>query len=127
MKKKISTSSAKAKGRRLQDWVAQTISKITGLPVGKDEYIAPREMGQSGTDVRLIGVAKQLVPFAIECKYQETWSIPAWIKQAKLNLGDFATWLLFVKKNHHEPIVIMDAEKFFQMYEKLLILMDNKN
>lgn len=49
----MKTKSGKAKGRRLQDWVAQRISDITELGWGKDMDITPREMGQTGTDVRL--------------------------------------------------------------------------
>lgn len=119
----ISIASRKAKGRNLQQYVAKRISDITGIPWGKDECIASREMGQTGTDVRLIGEAKKIFPFSIECKYQETWSVPAWIKQAKENwkksTGD---WLLFVRKNRHEEIVIMDAEAFFKIYEEYLKL-----
>ena len=115
MKKRISVHSAKAKGRRLQQWVMRKISELTGIPCGKDELIASREMGQSGTDVRLIGKAQKMFPFSVECKYQETWSIPAWIKQAKENRKSGTNWLLFVKKNQHEEIVVLDANVFFDL------------
>jgi hypothetical protein len=118
----ISIASRKAKGRNLQKYVAKKISEITGIPYGKDEMIASREMGQSGTDVRLIEKAKKLFPFSIECKYQETWSVPAWIKQAKDNWKKGTDWLLFMRKNRHEEIVCMDAEAFFKIYEEYLKL-----
>jgi hypothetical protein len=121
-KKSISISSRKAKGRGLQKWVAQKISEITGIPCGKDERIASREMGQSGTDIRLVGKAKEVFPFSIECKYQETWSVPAWIQQAKDNWGKGTDWLLFMRKNRHEEIVVLDAEAFFKIYEEYLKL-----
>lgn len=114
----MKVSSAKAKGRRLQQWAMRQISKLTGIPCGKDELIASREMGQSGTDVRLIGKAQQAFPYSVECKYQETWSIPAWIKQAKENQKEGTEWLLFIKKNHHEEIVVLDAEVFFKLLQK---------
>lgn len=112
---RISVQSAKAKGRRLQQWAMRKISELTGIPCGKDELIASREMGQSGTDVRLIGKAQKMFPFSVECKYQETWSIPAWIKQAKENRKSGTNWLLFVKKNQHEEIVILNAKIFFKL------------
>jgi hypothetical protein len=115
----IKVSSAKAKGRRLQQWVADKISKLLNIPVGRDEMIASREMGQSGTDVRLIGKAQELFPFSIECKYQETWSIPKWMEQAKENQKDGTAWLLFCKKNRVKPVVVMDAEEFFELYKKI--------
>src|SRR5690606_40989399 len=47
------------------------VSEVLQIPWGRDEMIAPREMGQSGTDVRLVGEAAQRLPFAIECKAQD--------------------------------------------------------
>jgi len=115
MKKRISVHSAKAKGRRLQQWAMRKISELTGIPCGKDELIASREMGQSGTDVRLIGKAQTMFPWSVECKYQETWSIPAWIKQAKENQKKGTNWLLFIKRNQHEEIVVLNADVFFDL------------
>jgi len=120
MKKRIKVSSAKAKGRRLQQWVAKQISNITGIICGKDELIESREMGQAGTDIKLYGKAREMFPFSVECKYQETWAIPTWIKNAKVNQIKGTDWILFVKKNRHEAIAIMDAEIFFSLYEQIL-------
>ena len=116
----ISVKSRKAKARKLQNWVAKKISELLNMPYGKDEMIAPREMGASGTDVRLIGTAKELFPYSVECKNQETWSIPSWIKQAKDNELEGTCWLLFCKKNRCKPVIVMDAEKFFEIYKKTL-------
>ena len=118
----MKTRSAKNKGARLQKWVAEKISKVLGIPCGKDELISSREMGQSGTDVRLIGKAKRLFKYSIECKNQETWTLPSWIKQAKSNQAKGTDWLLFIKKNHHEEIAIMDAEVFFKIQADLIKL-----
>ena len=118
-KKRISVQSAKAKGRKLQQWVADKISKLTDIPWGKDELIASREMGQSGTDIRLIGKAKQLFPFSVECKWQETWSIPSFIKQAKANQQKDTDWLLFCKRNSEDPIVVLDAAVFFKLLKRI--------
>lgn len=115
----MKTSSAKAKGRNFQNWVAQKISELLGIPYGKDEMIASREMGQNGVDIRLVGEAQKRFPFSVECKCQETWSIPAWIEQAKSNQKEGTDWLLFVKKNRKEPIVVMDANAFFNLLKKL--------
>lgn len=111
----ISVSARKAKGRRLQNWVASKISAILGIPYGKDEMISPREMGQSGTDVRLIGEAQTRFPFSIECKNQETWYIHEWMKQAKENEKVGTDWLLFMCRNDTEEIVCMDAKAFFRL------------
>lgn len=114
----IKTSSAKAKGRSLQNWTCQKISDLLGIPWGKDELIASREMGQNGTDVRLVNEAQERFPFSVECKNQEKWNVPAWIKQAKDNQKEGTHWLLIAKKNHAKPVVIMDAETFFELFKE---------
>ena len=112
--------SAKNKGRILQVWIAKQISKITGIECGKDLDIESRQMGQSGVDVLLRGRAAELFPYSIEAKNQESWSLPAWIKQSKGNMKPNTDWLLFCKKNYHEEIVVMDASRFFELYKRLL-------
>ncbi len=117
-KKKITTASAKGKGRSLQNWACQKISELLGLPWGKDELIASREASQSGTDVRLVGEAKERFPFSVECKWQEAWTLPAWIEQAQDNQNPGTDWLLIVKKNRTKPVVVMDAEAFFDLLKQ---------
>ena len=124
----MKTSSKKAKGRRLQNQIAQMISDLLNIKWGYDEMIAPREMGQSGTDIRLVGKAKELSPFAIECKNQERWDLKTWIDQAKSNTSEnLKDWLLFISKNRmKEPIVVMQASTFFELYRKYLELKQSK-
>ena len=111
----MKTSALKAKGRRLQKWTAEQISKLTGIPWGKDELIEPREMGQSGVDVKLIGEARDKFPFSIECKNQETWHVPKFIRQAKENTMPGTDWLLIMSRNDTKPVVVMDAVAFFRI------------
>lgn len=116
----MKSRSRKNKGKRLQNWVCERLSQLLGVPWGKDCLIASREMGQTGCDIRLIGRAKDLVPFDFECKNQETWKLPEYIEQAKSNQGSKRDWLLVLKKNRFEPIVVMDAEVFFKLMEKII-------
>ena len=115
----MKTSSAKAKGRRLQQWIAGKISTLTGIPCGKDELIESREMGQSGVDVKLIGIAREKFPFSIEAKSQETWSVPAYIKQAKENTMPGTYWLLVMKRNREDPVICMDAACFMKLMKHI--------
>jgi len=115
----MKTSSCKAKGRRLQKIVAESVSTLLNIPCGKDELIQSREMGQSGVDVKLIGEALKRFPFSIECKNQEKWNIPAWIEQAKENTKEGTDWLLFVTKNYYDPVVILDMNIFFKIVKQL--------
>ncbi len=116
-RRRIKPSSAKAKGRSLQQWVCQKISDLLGIEWGKDELIASREMGQAGTDIRLMGEAQERFRFSVECKNQERWSILNWVEQARKNQKDGTDWLLVVKKNRVDPIVIMDASRFFEILQ----------
>lgn len=118
----ISVASRKAKGRNFQKWVAEKISKLLEIPYGPDELISSRPMGQAGTDVCLVGEAKKKFPYSVEVKWQETWAIPTWIKQTKANQGNGTDWLLFIKKNRHEEIVVMNATKFFKIQKELINL-----
>lgn len=112
------TKSGKNKGRRLQNWVAEKIGNLTGLPVGKDEPIESRQMGETGVDIRLDNEARRLFPFSVECKNKETWNVPASIEQAKANTYPGTDWLLFYSKNNYKPIAILDAEAFFSILER---------
>ena len=114
----MKVQSKKAKGRNLQQWVCKKIAELTGFKYGKDCPIESRGMGQSGTDVRLDEQVLKVFPFSIECKNQQLWHILDWIEQAKQNQKDGTDWLLVIKKNKHKPVVIMDAERFFEIVVK---------
>lgn len=116
----MKTSSAKAKGRRLQTWVANQVSRVTGYKSGKDKHIAPREMGQSGTDIRLVGEVREDFPFSVECKNAEKWDMHEWIKQAKDNQEPNMDWMLVVSRNRDHKYVIMDALEFFAYWKDYL-------
>lgn len=118
-KKRISVQSAKSKGRNLQKWTAGKIAELLGIPYGPDELIASRPMGQSGTDIVLKGEAAEKFKWSVECKCQESWSIPAWIEQARKNQGTDTDWLLVVKRSRIAPVVVMDAEVFFNLQAQL--------
>jgi len=75
-------------------------------------------MGQPGVDIRLDKEAIKKFPFSVECKRQESWGIHKWIKQAKNNKRPDTNWLLICKRNHENPIVLMDAEIFFKLLSK---------
>ena len=114
-KKPISIASRKAKARKCQQWAAKKISDLVDMPWGSEEVIASREMGQTGVDVRLIGDAKHCFPWSIEAKWQETWNVPAAIRQAKDNQMNSTDWLVVMKKNQHDYVVVLDGDVFFDL------------
>lgn len=115
---KIKPSSAKNKGRRLQQWVCRRISQITGYPwgtSGEDQPIESRPMGQDGPDVRMESHVLRQFPYSVECKRVERWDVHDWIEQARKNRMSGTDWLIIAKRNRKDPVVIMDAETFFRL------------
>lgn len=115
--KPISVSSRKAKGRGLQQEVCRRLSERTGIEWGYDNYeIQPRQMGGAGTDVLLIGRAKEAIPFDIECKNVESFSLKPTIDQAKANTTEGRIWLIVHKRKGLDPIAILDLEDFLDIF-----------
>ena len=118
--KKIKTSSAKGKGRSLQYWVCERIAEMFGIKfVQSDDtcLVHSREMGQHGTDICLRGELYNKFPFDIECKAQESLSIPDWVRQARANTKKGRKWIVVFKKQTigGEPLVLMDWSTFEEL------------
>ena len=119
-KHRISVQAAKAKGRNLQQYVCKMVSEITGFEWGSsgdDKPIESRPMGQKGMDIRMESQVRELFPFSVECKFQESWAVHGWIEQAKGNQMKGTDWLLVCKRSRKKPVVIMDADSFFSLYK----------
>ena len=65
----MKTQSAKAKGRKLQQWVRDQI--IEQLEVHPED-IESRSMGAGGEDLIMARAARQKFPFSVECKNVES-------------------------------------------------------
>ena len=72
VEERLRTSSAKAKGRRLQDWMKGRLICYLGMEETTD-LVRTAVMGERGADVALIGSLKEKFPFSIECKNQEKY------------------------------------------------------
>lgn len=106
-------SSAKAKGRKLQQWARDCILKVhPGLQ--KDD-VRSTSMGAGGEDVQLSPAARLLVPYSIECKNLQAMVLYKWYDQAVLNAPKGTEPVVVAKANHHKPVVIVDAEYFFNL------------
>ena len=75
----MKTSSAKAKGRRLQQWVRTLL--IEKLDI-HEEDIESRPMGSGGEDLIMARAAREKFPFSVECKNQETGNVWKAMEQA---------------------------------------------
>jgi hypothetical protein len=71
-------------------------------------------MGQSGEDVQLSPTARKLLPFGIECKSYASMAFYKWYDQAVINTPKDCEPILVAKANHRDPVVIVNAEYFFE-------------
>ena len=107
----MKTSSAKAKGRRLQQQFMQLL--IEKLDIDSED-IESRSMGAGGEDLIMSKAARNKFPYSVECKNQEKLNIWAAWDQANGNKGLYEP-LVVIKKNGVRPLVVLDAENFLEM------------
>ncbi len=110
----MKTQSAKAKGRRLQQWVRNLL--IEELEVHPED-IESRSMGAGGEDLIMARAARQKFPYSIECKNQEAVNVWKSYEQATENSGDYEP-LLVIKRNNSKPLVVVDAEYFVRLHDE---------
>ena len=107
----MKTSSAKAKGRRLQQKFMQLL--IEKLDIDPED-IESRSMGAGGEDLIMSKAARSKFPYSVECKNQEKLNIWSAWDQANANKGIYEP-LIVIKKNGVQPLVVLDAESFLDM------------
>jgi hypothetical protein len=105
--------SAKAKGRKLQQWVRDYL--IENLEIHKED-IESRSMGAGGEDLMMARAARKKFPYSIECKNQEKINVWESMKQAEANKGDYIP-IVVLKRNHSRPLVLIDAEEFINLHK----------
>ena len=112
----MKTHSAKAKGRRFQQWVRDLlIEKLEVHP----EDIESRSMGAGGEDLIMARAAREKFPYSIECKNQESLNIWKAYEQATENSGDYEP-IVVLKRNNTKPLVLVDAEYFVRLHNELV-------
>ena len=110
----MKTQSAKAKGRKLQQWVRdQLIEQLDVHP----EDIESRSMGAGGEDLIMARAAREKFPMSIECKNQEKVNVWEAYKQAEDNSGKYEP-VVIIKRNKSRPLVVVDAEYFVSLFDK---------
>lgn len=111
------TSSAKAKGRRLQDKVVLKLRNLfKGILVNGD--VKPAIMGTSGADVVLSPSAKNIIAFDVEAKNQEALigaKLTEAIEQCESNTEEGRIPLLVFKKNQEPERVILKLDDFMNL------------
>ena len=110
----MKTSSAKAKGRKLQQWFANLLVEKLNLD---EEDLESRPMGSQGEDIILGKQSRQIFPYSVECKNQEKVNVWSAYEQAEANCKGYEP-LVVIKKNGKKPLAVIDAEYFVEMHNK---------
>tara|TARA_A100001011_G_scaffold365629_1_gene417456 strand:+ start:1979 stop:2362 length:384 start_codon:yes stop_codon:yes gene_type:complete len=111
----MKVQSAKAKGRRFQQWVRNKLIEILNI---HPEDIESRSMGAGGEDLIMARAAREKFPYSVECKNQEKVNIWESYKQAVENSKDYEP-ILIIKRNNHKPLVLIDAEHFLKLHNRV--------
>ena len=101
-------SSAKAKGRRLQQEVAESI--LRAFPDLRPDDVRSTSMGAGGEDVQLSTQARALLPLSIEAKNQERVAVWAALEQASKNAPAGSTPCLVIRKNRQVAHAVVPWE-----------------
>jgi hypothetical protein len=109
----MKTQSAKAKGRRLQQWMRDTLIEELNI---HPEDIESRSMGAGGEDLIMARAAREAFGYSIECKNVEKLNVWDAYDQAKVNSKDYEP-IVVMKKNGKKPLVVIDAEYFVRMHK----------
>jgi hypothetical protein len=113
----MKTSSAKAKARRVQNFVSGFFSLFGQLFLGlRDGDVTPRPMGQSGVDVIFSPKALEWFPFDIECKNVEKLNIVGTYNQhARQYEATNRYPLLIHSRNQSKTLVTLSFEHFLYL------------
>ena len=107
--------SRRRKGKRLQNLVRSKILDTFDILRPTDVSVA--KTGENGCDVKLSKIAKRILPYQFECKYQELLStLHRWFNQSRKH-GRLEP-ILVVKMNDKKPLLVMDLDHFFKIVKE---------
>jgi len=111
----VNVKASKAKGRRLQNYVRDTLRKLFSSRL-EDDDIKSQTMGMCGEDIVLSPAAKKMIPYSFECKNKERLDLWASLEQAESNCED-RTPLLVFKRNRSKTYVALEYDKFLELID----------
>lgn len=117
----MKTASAKAKGRRLQNFVRDKLRQLLNPWGLEEEDIKGTPMGVSGVDIQLSPAAKKLLPVAVECKNtQASATIYKYWGQAEANKNSCEP-VLVIKANRKRPLAVIDLDYYLSLEHKRIM------
>ena len=112
----IKTQSAKAKGRKLQQWVRNVILEL--IHTLEPDDVKSTSMGAGGEDVQLSPAARKKLPISIECKARKSIAVYSYYAQAKENCPKDIEPVVIIKADRKSPLALVDAEFFLRAVSK---------
>ena len=109
----IKPSSAKAKGRKHQQWVRDKIYEA--FPSLEDGDVRSTSMGAGGEDLQLSPAARRVFPYSVECKAFKSCAVYKVMDQAAENAPAGSEPIAIIKGDRRKPLAVIDAEHFFQL------------
>ena len=110
-------ASAKAKGRRLQQYLRDRILDVFKGVLRPDD-VRSTSMGAGGEDLLLSPLARDCFPYAPECKNVERLNVWAGWDQAKANAGEYEA-ILVVKRNRSDVLAVISLDHLLEMRREL--------
>lgn len=111
----MTPQSAKAKGRKLQQWVRDQI--LQRFPTLSTDDVRSTSMGAGGEDIQLSTAARELVSYTIECKNRK--AIAVFKDYAQACTHNLIEPLVILKQNQSKPLALVDAEHFLDLVQKI--------
>lgn len=110
----MTPQSAKAKGRKLQQYVRDKILEY--FPKLAKEDVRSTGMGQQGADIQFSKFAQDALGIAVECKSYERIHVYQWYWQAvdhakQNNLEP----VVVIKQNNAPPLAVVDLDYFMSL------------
>ncbi|KQS01513.1 hypothetical protein ASG11_17825 [Sphingomonas sp. Leaf357] len=108
----MKVSSAKAKGRKLQQAVRDTI--LDAFPDLEPDDCRSCAMGSNGEDIQLSPAAARAFPFSVECKARAGIALVYdALGQAKTHSK--RTPIAVIKADRKRPLVVIDLDDFMKL------------
>jgi len=106
-------SSAKSKGRRLQNFIREQV--LLQYPELEPDDVKVAIMGESGIDIQLSPAARKLFPYSIEAKNQESLNIWSALGQAEENCKPGTFPAVIFKRNRSTEYITLKLDDFFSI------------
>lgn len=109
----MTPQSAKAKGRKLQQYVRDRI--LSYFPRLTADDVRSTSMGAGGEDIQLSQLARTYMPVSIECKNRAKFALYKDFEQAA-NHNPAWEPVLVIKQNGSPPLAVVHLDHLLNLY-----------